>query len=72
MGVLALIAPVFATESYRQLSGREIKARFSGKELTDGVHWSMRLGAAAAHPLRGGWALCPGGEGRRSRNMARG
>ena len=31
-------------DAFRPLKGAEIKTRFSGKELTDGVHWSMRFG----------------------------
>jgi len=34
-----------AAEGFRQLNGSEIRARLSGRELTDGVHWSMRFGA---------------------------
>jgi len=44
VAALTLTSPVLATETFRQLNGAEIKARFSGKELTDGVHWSMRFG----------------------------
>jgi hypothetical protein len=33
-----------AGEPFHQLKGSEIRARFSGRELTDGVHWSMRFG----------------------------
>ena len=44
MAVLALSTPARAAEAFRQLNGTEIKARFSGRELTDGVHWRMRFG----------------------------
>ena len=47
--VLAIVAGLTLTsargaDAFRPLNGAEIKARFSGKELTDGVHWSMRFG----------------------------
>src|SRR5215210_7747719 len=42
--VLAFGTPARAAEAFRQLNGTEIKAHFSGKELTDVVHWGMRFG----------------------------
>src|SRR4051794_10568784 len=30
----------YAAEAFHVLKGSEIKARFAGMELTDGVHWS--------------------------------
>src|SRR3954452_24822074 len=42
--VLAFSTPARAADAFRQLKETEIKAHFSGKELTDGVHWSLRFG----------------------------
>jgi hypothetical protein len=44
VAALTLTSSALGVDAFRQLNGTEIKARFSGKELTDGVHWSMRFG----------------------------
>ena len=42
IGMLVVaISPTFAAETFRQLKGREITARFSGMEFTDDVHWAL-------------------------------
>jgi len=41
---LGLSVPVHAADAYRALKGSEIKARFAGMELTDGVHWGYVFG----------------------------
>jgi len=43
VAALTLTSSALGVDAFRQLNGTEIKARFSGKELTDGVHWSMRF-----------------------------
>jgi hypothetical protein len=45
VAVVLFASPSWPADAFRQLKGNEIKARFSGRELTDGVHWSMRFGA---------------------------
>src|SRR4051812_18072532 len=46
-GVIAVMfaSRLSAAEAFRQLNGSEIRAMLSGRELSDGVHWSMRFGA---------------------------
>src|SRR3954468_14950579 len=44
VAALTLTSSALGVDAFRQLNGTEVKARFSGKELTDGVHWSMRFG----------------------------
>ena len=41
---LGLSAAAQAADAFRQLKGSEIKARFAGMELGDGVHWSYVFG----------------------------
>lgn len=36
----ATLNPVSAADQFRQLKSAEIRARFTGMELTDGVHWT--------------------------------
>ena len=75
--VVGAVAP--AAESFRQLSGPEIKRRFAGMEFTGKVHWALvfrRDGDLASFEMgaagKGTWRvekneLCLqyGGEGRR-------
>ena len=44
VAALTLTPSARGADAFRPLNGAEIKTRFSGKELTDGVHWSMRFG----------------------------
>lgn len=44
VAVVLLASSSWPSDAFRQLKGSEIKARFSGRGLTDGVHWSMRFG----------------------------
>lgn len=37
---LATLGPVTAADQFRQLKGAEIRARLTGMELTDGIHWT--------------------------------
>jgi hypothetical protein len=57
-----LAVPGLAAENFRKLKEAEIKARLSGMEVTDGVHWAeqyMRDGTFRAFhmgkPSRGKW-----------------
>jgi hypothetical protein len=36
----ATVHPAGAADQFRQLKGAEIRARFTGMELTDGIHWT--------------------------------
>ena len=38
-----LVTAPRAAETFHALKGSEIRARFAGMELTDGVHWSYRV-----------------------------
>lgn len=40
----ATMIPAEAADSFRQLKGSEIKARFAGTELTDEAHWAYVFG----------------------------
>jgi hypothetical protein len=40
-GFIALDAGFVAAENLKKLSGTQIRARFTGRELTDEVHWRM-------------------------------
>jgi hypothetical protein len=64
VGVVTTAAPAVAADSFRQLKGREIAARFSGMELTDDVHWALvferggRLSSfAMGKASRGTWCV---------------
>ena len=50
-----------AAETFHALKGSEIKARFAGMELTDGVHWSTVFGrnGRTMAPWRGCIAASP-------------
>src|SRR3954471_2746439 len=43
-GLSLLSVRLHAADAYRALKSPEIKARFAGMELTDGVHWSYVFG----------------------------
>jgi hypothetical protein len=53
-------ASAHAADVFRQIKGDEIRARFSGKQLTDGIHWAMHFnkGGRLATSEQGG-ALTP-------------
>ena len=38
--LVVMEGPAFAGETFRRLSGSEIRARLVGKEVTDDVHWA--------------------------------
>ncbi|ACL57216.1 hypothetical protein [Methylobacterium nodulans] len=40
---LGLAHPAPAAETFRQLTGPQIRARLTGKEVTDEVHWAYRF-----------------------------
>ncbi len=50
MGILALGCALFATsdalavEQFKKISGPQIRAKFSGMEMTDEVHWQDAYG----------------------------
>jgi hypothetical protein len=61
---LAFIAPARAAEAFRQIKGPEIKARLTGMELTDGVHWAYVFGRdgrtksfSLGKPGAGAWSV---------------
>jgi hypothetical protein len=69
---LLFTCSVVAGEPFRQLSGAQIEGRFSGRELTDAIHWSLaferngrlisvetagRSIASRAEPTLGSWAV---------------
>src|SRR4051812_49840471 len=41
---VGLVAQAGAVDSFRQLKGPEIRAKFSGMEFTDNVHWALVFG----------------------------
>jgi hypothetical protein len=54
MGLFAALSPAVAAETFRQLKGKEITARFSGMEFSDDVHWAyvfVRDGSAISYSM---------------------
>jgi len=41
---IGLLSGADAADSFRQLKGPEIRAKFSGMEFTDNVHWALVFG----------------------------
>ena len=58
--VIAGVGAAVAAEKFRQLTGPEIRARFSGMLLSDEQHWSIlydRSGKAINGELKGTWRV---------------
>jgi hypothetical protein len=41
---VGLVAEAGAADTFRQLKGPEVRAKFSGMEFTDDVHWALVFG----------------------------
>ena len=51
VGMLAFGTGSAAADRFQKLNGTQIRAQFTGMELSDGTHWTDTFGEAAFSPL---------------------